>query len=189
VLVGSATGVAYSVMAGGLIGQAGAIWLTIGAAVLGAVVGAVVSRFSVVPWDGLALVVLALGLVLRSPRGQLEFADQDTYVRLAVVFTVGFVLATSLTALATRTSLSGIGGPGEVGALVGLGFVASLLAPVVVFPTSRITDLHSLGLGPALTVATAAVGVLALYGLGRLARSLRRAIEAEARREAALTPQ
>jgi hypothetical protein len=72
-----------------------------------------------------------------------------------------------------------------VATLVGQGFVASLLATVVLFPATLIgVGRSSLGLGPVLTIALVAAGVLGLYGLGRAARALRRAIEAEARREA-----
>jgi hypothetical protein len=187
VLVGLATGIAPNFTANGgvlWLGGSEPIWLTGAVAVVGALVGAGVSRSTAVPWDGLALVLLAVAAVLRSPQGRLEFAEQDMALRLAVVLLLGFVLATALTALSTQTTLRGVGGVGEVATLVGLGFVASVLASSVIFPASLImNERGNLGVGPAVALGLAAVGVLGLYGLGRMARGIRRAIEAEARRE------
>jgi hypothetical protein len=143
-----------------------------------------VSRFAV-PWDGLALLLLAVAVVLRSPQGQVEFDEREMAIRLAVVFLLGFVLAAALTALSTQTTLRGVGGAGAAAALVGLGFVASVLASSVSFPASLLINQRGgLGVGPAVVIGLAGVGVLGLYGLGRMARGVRRAIEAEARREA-----
>jgi hypothetical protein len=191
VLVGAAAGIAYPMTAGafgqpGLFGPSGPeAWLAIAAAVAGAVVGAAVSRFSSVPWDGLALAALVLALLFRTPPARTAFADLEPFLRFVVAFAIGFALAVALTALATQTALRGIGGPGEVATLVGQGFVASMLATVVLFPATLLgMGRGSLGLGPILTIALVAVGVFGLYGLGRAAWALRRAIEAEARREA-----
>jgi hypothetical protein len=191
VLVGAAAGIAHPILAGGfgqpgLFGRGGsAVWLAVGAAVAGAVAGAAVSRFSSVPWDGLALATLVLALLFWSPQARTAFADIESFLRFVIASAIGFALAVALTALATQTALRGIGGPGEVATLVGQGFVASLLATVVLFPATLIgVGRSSLGLGPVLTIALVAAGVLGLYGLGRAARALRRAIEAEARREA-----
>ncbi|MBX6751644.1 MAG: hypothetical protein IRY85_18625 [Micromonosporaceae bacterium] len=192
VLVGLATGTAALFIGGGpalswVMEPTVDKWLVSGVATAGVLLGAVLSRFALVPWDGLGLVALAVGIVLRSPQGQIELAKQDATVRLFVVFTVGFVFAASLCALATQTALRGLGGPGEAAALVGLGFAASVLATSVIFPAYLLVNQRgSLALGPAIAVGIMAVAALALYGLGLVARFFRRAIEAEARREAGL---
>jgi hypothetical protein len=183
VLVGTATGIAYPIALGGFghpgfLGQGGTVWLAIGAAVAGGVVGTTVSRLATVPWDGLALAALALALVLPLPLGRAAFAKLAPILGLSAAFVIGFALAVALTALAAQTLLPG--GPGEVATLVGLGFVASLLATVVVFPASLLgRDRASLVLGPVLTIALVAVGVFSLYGRGRRAGSPHRPIGAE----------
>lgn len=196
VLVGLAAGTASLFTMGGLftVGgfapvvstqRAGEVWLTIGIAAAVVVLGVGLSRFAAVPWDGLGLLVLAVGVVLRPPQGLDEFREQNSILRLVIVFAVGFVLAASLASLSTQTSPRGVGGPGEVAALVSLGFGVSLLATSIIFPASVVgRPWGILGPGPAIALGIMAIGVLALYGLGRMARSGRRAIEAEARREA-----
>jgi hypothetical protein len=192
VLVGLATGTALhftAVTSGPLWPGLDSVPATLAAAgavaVVGALVGAGLSRFAAVPWDGLGLAAIAIAVVLRSPQGRQEFVERGTDIRVLVVFLLGLVLAASLTSLGMQASLlRDIGGAGEAAALVGLGFAAAILAATVIFPASLLANQYGeTGLIPAISVGIATVGVFALYGLGRLARSVRRAIEAEARRE------
>jgi len=190
VLVGFAVGLAQPFVDVGLslprTAASGSLWLVPACALAGGIAGAVLSRTVVgVPWDVLGLVALAAAVLLSSPRGNLELPGRSAGMAQFVTVTLAFVLAASLTPLASQWVSARVGGPGEVAALVSLGFGAYALASAVMFPTAVTLDrLHDTGLGPAVMVMVAAVGALALYGLGRVAQSLRRSIEAEARREA-----
>lgn len=166
-------------------GPGAAVWLPIGATVAGAVVGAAVSRFSAGPWDGLALAALVLGLLLLASPVRRAFPGLEPILRFGVAFAIGFVLAVALTALATQMSWRGIGVPGEVATLAGLGFVAALLATAILFRAALVAPQRaSVGLGPVLMIGLVAVAVFGLYGRGRADPALRGPIEAEARREA-----
>lgn len=155
--------------------EPGRMWLAGSAGVAGALVGAVASRVTLVPWDALGLLGLAVATALQPSPNLVFFNPGTSGWEAIVVFLLGFVLAVALTTLGASRR---IGGTGETAALAGLGFVLLLPAASTIGPSSMSSLTSRPGLPAGVAVAIAAVVVLVAYGLDQ--RAARRAAKAKA---------
>ena len=100
VLVGAAAGVIRVSIPLWAIRGEHVFWTLGSAAVVGAVAGVLLarSRAGVVPWDAVGLIAVAIGVILTSPRGQLEL---DESVSLVIQHAAVALLALAVTAALT----------------------------------------------------------------------------------------
>jgi hypothetical protein len=164
----------------------GALAPVIAGAAIGAAIGVVAVRQldGGFPWDALGVAIAAVGLLLTSPRGQLELPG---LVRAATIVTslgVALALTAGLGRLADPRA-RGLSGR-DAGLSAALGFATLILCAQAVLPVILFSSAPygSLQLHQTVSLAIAAAVLLALFGLGRLVSRIRRDLVEEARAQA-----